>query len=121
VADAGIEEVPGDGSEVVVVLSTAPDADTAERLGRVLVEERLAACANLVPGVRSLFRWGGEVRSEGEVLMVFKTRRDRLPHLKQRLPELHPYDLPEILALSVVDGLEAYCRWVMDEATESRE
>jgi periplasmic divalent cation tolerance protein len=100
---------------VVVVLTTVPDAEVGRRLARSLLEDRLIACANLVPGVVSLYRWEGEVRDDDEVLMVMKTRAGLVARLLARIPELHPYELPEVLVLPVEDGLPAYCRWVLDE------
>lgn len=104
-ADAGVS----------VVLATVPDAEAGRRLARTLLQERLIACANLVAGVTSLYRWEGEVREEGEGLLVMKTRSALVPRLVARIPELHPYALPEVLALRVEDGLPAYCRWVLEE------
>ena len=100
---------------VSVVLVTVPDAGVGRRLARALLQERLVACANLVPGVTSLYRWEGELQEEEEVLLVMKTRSELVPGLAARIPELHPYELPEVLALRADDGLPAYCRWVMDE------
>jgi len=97
------------------VLATVPDAEVGRRLARSLLQERLIACANLVPGVTSLYRWEGEVQEEDETLMVMKTRSELVPRLIARIPELHPYELPEVLALRVDDGLPAYRRWVLDE------
>jgi periplasmic divalent cation tolerance protein len=102
-------------AEVVLALSTAPDAGEAERIARVLVEERLIACANLLPGAVSVYRWEGEVRREGEVMMLMKTRRALVPRLKERLPALHPYEVPELLVARVEDGLAPYCGWVLEE------
>ena len=103
----------GDG--LVLALSTAPDAAEAGRIARALVDERLIACASLLPGVTSVYRWEGQVQSEAEVMMVMKTRRALVPRLKERLPSLHPYQVPELVVAPVVDGLEPYCRWVRDE------
>ena len=103
-------------ADVHVVLITAPDAETGERIARSLVEEGLAACVNLVPGVRSIFRWEGRVEDETEVLLVTKTRADRLERLGDRVRDLHPYDLPEVLALAAAGGSEAYLDWVRGEA-----
>ena len=105
----------GAAAELVLALSTAPDGDTAATIARTLVEERLIACANLVPGLTSVYRWQGEVHSDAEVLLLMKTRRDLLPRLKERLPALHPYEVPELVVAAVEDGLEPYCRWVLDE------
>jgi periplasmic divalent cation tolerance protein len=108
--------VSGDGAgELVVCLSTAPDADAAERIARALVEERLIACANLLPGVVSLYRWEGEVQREPEVMMLIKTRRSLVRRLEERFAELHPYEVPELLVVGVEDGLPAYCRWVLEQ------
>ncbi len=101
-------------SDLVVALSTAPDAEQAERIARALVEERLVACANLVPGLTSIYRWEGAVQAEAEVLLVMKTRRALVPRLKERLPQLHPYEVPELVVTPLVDGLDPYCRWVRD-------
>ena len=102
-------------AEISVVVATVPDAEVGRRLARSLLQERLIACANLVPGVTSLYRWEGEVQEEDESLVVMKTRSELVPRLIARIPELHPYELPEVLALRVADGLPAYCRWVLDE------
>ena len=100
-----------------VVLLTAPDAATAERLARALVEERLAACVNLVPGVRSVYRWQGQVEDASEVLLVVKTRADRGAALALRVRELHPYALPEVLELAVSGGGAEYLDWVRKESS----
>ncbi len=99
-----------------VVLITAPDPETGRRLARALVEERLAACVNLVPGLRSIYRWEGAVEEEEESLLVVKTRADRLAMLTERVQALHPYDVPEVLALAVGGGSPAYLDWVRGEA-----
>jgi periplasmic divalent cation tolerance protein len=101
--------------EVLVVLCTCPDEPTAERIARALVSERLAACVNRLPGIRSVYRWRGDVQDEPEVLMLIKTTRDRYQALEMRLKTLHPYDLPEIIALPVTIGLDAYLDWVAGE------
>lgn len=97
---------------VMVVLTTLPDAQSAEALAGQLIHERLVACANVLPGVRSIYRWEGEVRRDEESLVILKTTRSSLRRLRQRLPELHPYDVPELVALEVAGGLEAYLDWV---------
>ena len=100
---------------MVLALSTAPDAEHAERIARALVDERLIACANLVPGLTSVYRWQGEVLSEPEVLLMMKTRRALVPQLKERLPQLHPYQVPELVVAEVADGLAPYLGWVRGE------
>ncbi|HEX8244590.1 MAG TPA: divalent-cation tolerance protein CutA [Longimicrobium sp.] len=100
---------------VCVVLMTAPDAETGRRIARALVDERLIACANVLPGVTSVYRWQGAVEEAAEVLVVMKTPAARVPRLVERAAALHPYEVPELLALTVAEGLPAYCRWVMEE------
>jgi periplasmic divalent cation tolerance protein len=91
---------------------SCPDADTAARIARTLVEEGLAACVQVVPGVTSTYRWQGAVHTDAEVLLLIKTSRTRLDALKARLPALHPYDTPELLAFDAVDGLARYLEWL---------
>jgi periplasmic divalent cation tolerance protein len=102
--------------DVLVVLVTAPDAKTGGDLARALVGERLAACANLVSGVRSIYRWEGEVQDDAEVLLVVKTAASRLEALVERVNALHPYDLPEVLALPAGGGSAGYLEWVVEES-----
>lgn len=102
---------------VRTVLMTAPDPEEAERLATALVEARLAACANLVPGVTSIYRWQGAVERAEEVLLVLKTTGERLPELVERAVEMHPYEVPEVLALPVEAGHADYVRWVVDSTT----
>jgi periplasmic divalent cation tolerance protein len=99
-----------------VVLVTAPDAEVGARIGRALVEEGLAACANLVPGVRSIYRWQGAVHDDAEVLLILKTRAALSAALAARVRALHPYQLPEVLALPVAGGSEPYLDWVRSAA-----
>lgn len=102
---------------VRVVLTTVPDAQVGARLARALVEERLAACVNLVPGVRSFYRWQGKLEDAGEVLLLVKTRADRCAALAARIQALHPYELPEVLELSASGGSAAYLDWVGRESS----
>jgi periplasmic divalent cation tolerance protein len=101
---------------VVVVLLTAPDPETAERIAQALVEERLAACVNVLPGVRSIYRWQGAVEQASEVLLIAKTQADRSDALAARVRALHPYELPEVVVLPVSGGSEAYLGWVVAES-----
>jgi periplasmic divalent cation tolerance protein len=98
--------------EVLVVLTTWPSVDKARAAARTFVEEKLAACANIVPGVESIYRWKGAVETSAEVLVVFKTTIARYQAFETRLLELHEYEVPEIVALRVNDGLPRYLRWV---------
>src|SRR3954462_9773585 len=99
-------------SDVLVVLSTFPSLEEARTVGRQLVEERLAACANLVPAVESIYRWQGKVETATETMAILKTTREGFAKLEARLRELHSYEVPEIVALPVQGGSEAYLRWV---------
>lgn len=96
----------------LVVLSTFPDAETAARIARVLVEERLAACANLVPTVRSIYRWQDAIQDDAESLAIIKTTADRYAALAARIAELHPYEVPEIIALPLAGGHPPYLAWL---------
>jgi periplasmic divalent cation tolerance protein len=95
-----------------IVLTTAADADEADRLGRTLVEERLAACATLIPGVHSIYRWRGEIESSPESLLLLKTSPDKVAALEARLHELHSYQTPEFLVLNVESGSHQYLEWL---------
>ena len=97
---------------VQAVLITAPDADVGAALAGALVEEGLAACVNLVPGVRSIYRWEGAVQDDTEVLLIAKTREALLPALTARVEALHPYDVPEVIALPIAGGSAAYLAWL---------
>ena len=99
-------------SDVQVVLCTFPDLPQARHIGTLLVEKQLAACVNLIPAVESIFCWEGKISTESEVLAVFKTTAERLVELEQELLVRHPYEVPELLALPVANGSEAYLKWV---------
>lgn len=98
--------------DCIVVYSTCPDAQTAREIGRQLVQERLAACVNILPGMTSIYRWDGEVCEDGEVAMIIKSRRDLVDRLVERGSALHPYDTPAFVALEVVAGAQPYLAWV---------
>lgn len=101
-----------EAQELRIVFCTLPDIDQARQIGTLLVERQLAACVNLVPGVESIFRWDGKVDQSHEVLAIIKTTVARYPQLEQTLQELHPYDVPEIVAVPVTSALDAYAKWV---------
>ena len=103
--------------EVLLVISTFPDAETARQISTTLVTEKLAACANILPAVQSIYRWQGKVEEEGEVLALFKTTRERFAELQSKIRSLHPYDVPEILALPIPEGLPDYLRWVAESCS----
>lgn len=94
------------------MLCTCPDRETGQRLAESLVEERLAACVNLVPGLTSVYRWEGRVQQDAEILLLIKTIEARVEALTERLRRLHPYEVPEIIALPIASGLTDYLNWV---------
>lgn len=98
--------------EVVVVLTTVPTGSKGVEIGRTLVEERLAACVNVLAPMTSIYRWRGAIEREAEQQMIIKTTRGRVRALQSRLSVLHPYELPEFLVLAVADSSAAYFEWV---------
>jgi periplasmic divalent cation tolerance protein len=98
--------------EYVVVLTTLPADADGPAFGRSLLNERLAACVNLLAPMESVYRWEGQVEQETERQVIIKTTRDRLTSLWDRVRELHPYEVPEFIVLAIADGNEAYLRWV---------
>jgi periplasmic divalent cation tolerance protein len=98
----------------LIILTTWPDAESARAAARKLVEEKLAACGNLVQGVESIYRWQGNIETSSEVMVIFKTIAARLIELEARIRELHSYEVPEILALPVGAGSLAYLNWVVE-------
>jgi len=103
---------------VHLVFCSCPDSDTAQRLATTLVRERLAACVSVLPAMRSVYRWQGAVEQADEVLLLAKTPAARVAGLVERLQALHPYELPEILAVEAATGLPAYLHWVADATRE---
>lgn len=99
-------------TEALLVITTFASAEDAARVLRELVEERLAACGNILPGVRSIYRWQGAVQDDAEVLVTLKTRKQDWPALLSRLHELHPYQVPECLAFRVAAGAPRYLAWL---------
>lgn len=106
--------------DCVIVLTTLPAGADAPAFARTLVTERLAACVNLLPEMTSVYRWEGAVSEDLERQLVIKTSRARVGALQARVRELHPYDLPEFVVLPVIDGSDAYLRWVVESTVEER-
>jgi periplasmic divalent cation tolerance protein len=100
---------------VLVCHCACPDADSARRIAERLVEERLAACASVLPGMHSVYRWQGQVERADEVLLLIKTSHERLPALTECVLALHPYELPELVAVEAAGGSPAWLDWVMAE------
>jgi periplasmic divalent cation tolerance protein len=97
----------------IVVLVTAGSADNAAEIARALVEERLAACVSIVPGVRSIYRWAERIADDAEWLLVIKTERTRFAELEARVRTLHAYTVPEVIAVEIVEGSEPYLDWLL--------
>lgn len=104
----------GDLNDFVLVLTTFPTEGDAETLARALVDERLAACVNILPPMRSIYTWKGATEHADERQLLIKTAADRVKALETRLKELHPYDVPEFLVLPVLEGSGDYLSWVAD-------
>jgi len=102
-------------SEISIVLVTAGSAEEAAAIGRTLVEERLGACANIVPRIRSIYRWKGKIYDEQEFLIIIKTRTSLFEAVQKRVKELHSYEVPEIISFPVARGLPQYLEWVLAE------
>jgi periplasmic divalent cation tolerance protein len=104
-----------DTQQIRLVLCSCPPAE-ADRIAAALVDERLAACITVLPQAVSTYRWQGEVAREAEALLLIKTGADRVPALTARIQEIHPYELPEVIAVPVCGGLNAYIAWVLSES-----
>src|SRR4051812_12948893 len=100
--------------EVVLAFCTFPDAETARRVARKLIELRLAACGNVVPQIHSVYRWEGKIESADEALAIFKLPANGYAEFEAKLRSLHPYDVPEIISCAIDRGLPEYLRWVLD-------
>lgn len=101
-------------SEEIVVFITSPNEDEAAMIASALVEEKLAACVNIIRNIRSIYTWQGKVEDDTEVLMIAKTQKSLFDSLKNRVKELHSYDVPEIIALPVVAGSKDYLNWIRE-------
>ncbi len=101
----------------ILVFVTAGSAEEGGRIGRALVEEGLAACSNLIPGIRSIYRWKGEVCDDEEVMIMIKSKATLFERLKKRIKELHSYEVPEIIAFPITLGSPDYLRWIDEVVT----
>jgi len=104
--------------KILICFCTCPDLASATRIARTLVDERLAACVNVLSGVHSVYRWQGAVESADEVLLLIKTTDARLDTLRKRIVSLHPNELPEVIAVEAAGGLPAYLDWVRQQSHE---
>ena len=109
-----------DPGDIYLVFTTVPDAETGRKIATHLVEYRLAACVNLLPGVESVYRWNDAVQRDDESLLIIKTTRDAYPELQETIVRLHPYELPEVVAVSAGAGLPAYLNWVLNSLETNR-
>jgi len=103
----------------IIALVTVPNREQAESIAEILVQERWAACVNILPSIHSIFHWQGDIAREEEVLLLAKSRRELFPALALRVKELHSYTLPEIIALPILEGSEDYLRWVKESTRNS--
>lgn len=123
---AGAQAPTGEDSErvrsagVLLCLSSAPSLELAQHLADAIIEQQLAACVSVLPGAMSVYRWQGVVCRETEAVLLIKTTKAVYPDLQAAWPDLHPYDVPELLAVSVVDGLPAYVSWLCGGLSEGR-
>lgn len=107
-----------DPRDAILVLTTLPTPAAARAFVRDLVDRRLVACGTVVDGVTSIYRWEGQVEETAEVQVLLKTSRSQWEPLREAMTELHPYDVPEVLGLTIASGLETYLDWVGSETTE---
>jgi len=96
----------------IVVFCTTPDQKTAERIAQTLVEQKLAACCNLIPNLTSIYQWQGKIQKDSEVLMIIKTHRKLFSELEAKIKALHPYQVPEIISLPIEQGNADYVKWI---------
>jgi len=116
-----IERQNGTSEDILILITTFADAETARQIGTQLVESQLAACVNVLPGVESIFRWQGEVQLDAEAIALIKTTRGRLVELETWLQTHHPYEVPEILVLTPESGSARYVQWVRESVSSGGE
>ena len=103
--------------QILLAISTFPDLETANRIAEALVTEKLAACANLIPAVHSIYRWKEKIETAGEMIAFFKTTQNRQAAFQEKLRSLHPYEVPEIIFVPVDAGLPGYLNWVVESCS----
>jgi periplasmic divalent cation tolerance protein len=107
-------------ADVIVVLVTCPSPEVGQKIAESVVEDRLAACVNVVPGLMSIYRWKGKICRDPESLLIIKTRRTKFPALCRQVRRLHPYSVPEVIGLPVAAGSAAYISWIQESTPEPR-
>jgi periplasmic divalent cation tolerance protein len=108
-------------TDKIVVLSTCASAEEADKIARALVEKRLAACVNILPAVRSIYRWKGAIEDDQETLLLIKSSRALFGDLRTEIQKLHSYEIPEAIAIPIVDGLERYLEWMAGALRNERD
>jgi periplasmic divalent cation tolerance protein len=106
--------------EALVVYITAPNEEEAAKIAKILVEERLAGCVNIIKDIRSIYSWQGKLEDEKEVLMIVKTRLELFSALTSKVKELHSYTVPEVIAMPIVDGSEEYIKWLKEATSQNQ-
>lgn len=104
--------------QILLALSTFPDRETAQRISNQLVTEKFAACANILPGIESIYRWKEKIETGSETLVLFKVSEDRQSAFQEKLRSLHPYDVPEIIFVPISSGLPEYLHWVTENCAD---
>ena len=104
-------------SDIIVVYITAPNLEEAQSLAHALVQDKLAACVNIIPGIQSVYFWEDAVQTDNELLLICKSQADRFDALKTRVQSLHPYDVPEVISIPLQNGSEPYLNWVRENTT----
>lgn len=117
---ARLRYIPVMTGDLQIVLCTVPDRGCAEQIARTLVAESLAACVNIVPEITSVYRWKGNIENDPELLLIIKTGGAVFAALRDRIQALHPYELPEVIAVPVTDGLPAYLDWMTTACAKPR-
>ena len=107
----------GGSEKILLALSTFPDRETAQRISNQLVTEKFAACANILPGIESIYRWKDKIETGTETLVFFKLSEDRQSAFQEKLRSLHPYEVPEIIFVPISSGLPEYLRWVAENCS----
>ena len=108
-------------TDKIVVLSACASSEEAEKVARTLVEKKLAACVNILPAVRSIYRWKGAIEDDQETLLLIKSSRALFGELRAEIQKLHSYEIPEAIAIPIVDGLERYLEWMADALRNERD
>jgi len=104
---------------ILLILTNFPDETSARKLAKILVEQRLAACVNILQGCTSIYRWQGQIETTGEIPVLIKTTREQYKAVEQIIKSQHPYELPEVIAVPLDNGLPAYLQWITNETTET--